>query len=315
MASRIRSAKASLTKAELLVKAETVATETCARRATSWMVQAFRLRMMADYRAKGRKVYSETIILRLTLAAGATYTPCRFLPYESCLRYFFACFSAFYVFLANAQTTAIPTGYDAYRQWARWPYQRIGMRAYMRSTYDRRGGDELADASHFLYQLADDRNVTLDVRGAGMSLFCPLQPLARQPMALRSGRAGPHRGREQHCRSAASRREFHLHPEGAFSRTPRLYVVNDQGCGPFVGTDRIFAIVPHGVLANFLWNRRPHLRPFRGWHKALATNPSMGWKNSASERCAGSPGAGGRAISRLQPGNGECGKSQGPKLI
>ena len=65
----------------------------------------------------------------------------------------------------------IPVGLDAYRQWARWPCQRIGERAYMRSTYDRRGGNEGADASHFLYQLADDRNVTLDVQGPGVLYF------------------------------------------------------------------------------------------------------------------------------------------------
>src|SRR5580765_8548457 len=59
----------------------------------------------------------------------------------------------------------IPIDADAYRMWQRWPYQRIGARAYMRSTYDRRGGNEAADASHFLYQLADDDNVTLDVDG------------------------------------------------------------------------------------------------------------------------------------------------------
>ena len=45
------------------------------------------------------------------------------------------------------------------------------MRAYMRSTYDRRGGNEGADASHFLYQLADDFNVTLDLEGPGILLF------------------------------------------------------------------------------------------------------------------------------------------------
>ncbi|HLK61519.1 MAG TPA: DUF2961 domain-containing protein [Chthonomonadaceae bacterium] len=65
----------------------------------------------------------------------------------------------------------IPVGLDAYRQWERWAYQRIGVRAYMRSTYDRTGGNESADASHFLYQLADDRNVTLDVEGAGVLYF------------------------------------------------------------------------------------------------------------------------------------------------
>jgi hypothetical protein len=65
----------------------------------------------------------------------------------------------------------IPVGLDAYRQWERWPYQRLGVRAYMRSTYDRRGGNEGADASHFLYQLADDFNVTLDVAGPGVLYF------------------------------------------------------------------------------------------------------------------------------------------------
>jgi hypothetical protein len=65
----------------------------------------------------------------------------------------------------------IPIGLDAYRQWERWPYQRIGARAYMRSTYDRAGGNEGADASHFLYQEADDFNVTLDVQGPGILYF------------------------------------------------------------------------------------------------------------------------------------------------
>ena len=70
-----------------------------------------------------------------------------------------------------AEPLSIPIGLDAYRQWDKWPYQRIGVRAYMRSTYDRRGGNEGADASHFLYQLADDNNVTLDVAGAGVLYF------------------------------------------------------------------------------------------------------------------------------------------------
>ncbi len=65
----------------------------------------------------------------------------------------------------------IPVGLDAYRMWDRWAYLRIGMRAYMTSTYDRTGGNEGADASHFLYQLADDRNVTLDVMGPGVLEF------------------------------------------------------------------------------------------------------------------------------------------------
>jgi len=65
----------------------------------------------------------------------------------------------------------IPVGLDAYTMWDRWAYLRIGQRAYMTSTYDRAGGNESADASHFLYQLADDRNVTLDVMGEGVLEF------------------------------------------------------------------------------------------------------------------------------------------------
>src|SRR5947199_1453725 len=72
--------------------------------------------------------------------------------------------------LADELPTA-PIGLDAYRMWDRWAQQRIGVRAYMRSTYDRRGGNEGADASHFLYQLADDFNVTLDVEGRGILYF------------------------------------------------------------------------------------------------------------------------------------------------
>lgn len=66
---------------------------------------------------------------------------------------------------------AIPVGLDAYRFWSRWPDQRIGMRAYMRSTYDRSGGNEGADASHFLYQLSDSFNVALDLEGPGILVF------------------------------------------------------------------------------------------------------------------------------------------------
>ena len=77
----------------------------------------------------------------------------------------------FLVSARGAEPPVIPVGLDAYRQWERWPYQRIGARAYMRSTYDRTGGNAYADAGHFLYQEADDFNVTLDVAGAGVLYF------------------------------------------------------------------------------------------------------------------------------------------------
>ena len=65
----------------------------------------------------------------------------------------------------------IPVGLDAYRMWDQWPDQRIGVRAYMRSTYDRTGGNEFADASHFLFMNEEDYNVTLDVKGKGILYF------------------------------------------------------------------------------------------------------------------------------------------------
>ena len=73
--------------------------------------------------------------------------------------------------IGAGQPPVIPVGLDAYRMWERWPYQRIGARAYMRSTYDRQGGNERADASHFLYQTAGDFNVALDVAGGGILYF------------------------------------------------------------------------------------------------------------------------------------------------
>ncbi|HUV62784.1 MAG TPA: hypothetical protein VMW24_02745, partial [Sedimentisphaerales bacterium] len=55
--------------------------------------------------------------------------------------------------------------------WEKVPYHRIGIRAYMRSTYDREGNNRTADASHFLYQESDEFNVALDVKGPGVLYF------------------------------------------------------------------------------------------------------------------------------------------------
>jgi hypothetical protein len=73
--------------------------------------------------------------------------------------------------VADSYPPVVPVGLDAYLQWERWPFQRIGVRAYLRSTYDRFGGNEGADASHFLYQLDESHNVTLDVDGPGVLYF------------------------------------------------------------------------------------------------------------------------------------------------
>lgn len=92
------------------------------------------------------------------------------------LRRSFFCLPGLFVMLLSAGHAAdsqrpIPIGLDAYRSWDHWADQRIGMRTYLRSTYDRLGGNEGADASHFLYQLSDDFNVTLDLEGPGLLVF------------------------------------------------------------------------------------------------------------------------------------------------
>ena len=71
----------------------------------------------------------------------------------------------------SAEPPVVPVGLDAYLMWDRLPYHRIGVRAYMRSTYDREGNNRSADASHFLYQEAENFNVTLDVKSPGVLYF------------------------------------------------------------------------------------------------------------------------------------------------
>jgi uncharacterized protein (TIGR02145 family) len=65
----------------------------------------------------------------------------------------------------------IPIGLDAYSMWDKLPYHKIGIRAYMRSTYDRNGNNRGADGSHYLYQVSDTFNVSLDVKGQGILYF------------------------------------------------------------------------------------------------------------------------------------------------
>lgn len=65
----------------------------------------------------------------------------------------------------------IPIGMEAYRRWDRLPVLRVGARTVMRSTFDRSGGNESADASHFLRENADGTFVPLDLEGPGVLAF------------------------------------------------------------------------------------------------------------------------------------------------
>ena len=65
----------------------------------------------------------------------------------------------------------IPVGYDAFTQWEKWPYLRLGVRAYMKSTFDRTGGNHNADAAHFIRQTEENHGVVLDETGPGILWF------------------------------------------------------------------------------------------------------------------------------------------------
>ncbi len=65
----------------------------------------------------------------------------------------------------------VPVGLDAFLMWDRLPYHRIGVRAYMRSTFDREGKNYGYDGGHFLYQESDTFNVTMDEKGPGVFYF------------------------------------------------------------------------------------------------------------------------------------------------
>lgn len=71
----------------------------------------------------------------------------------------------------SAEPPVIPIGCDAFLQWAKWPTLRIGVRAYMRSTFDRTGGNHFADAAHYVRQTDDRHSVALDEEGPGILWF------------------------------------------------------------------------------------------------------------------------------------------------
>ncbi|RLC46109.1 MAG: hypothetical protein DRI23_12750 [Candidatus Cloacimonadota bacterium] len=65
----------------------------------------------------------------------------------------------------------IPIGYDAYTMWDKWAQLRVGLRAIMRSTRDRSGGNELVCGNHFLYQENPEFSVVADIEGPGIMYF------------------------------------------------------------------------------------------------------------------------------------------------
>ena len=180
----------------------------------------------------------------------------------------------------------VPVGLDAYRQWDKWPQQRIGVRAYMRSTYDRTGLNEGADASHFLYQKADDFNVTLDVAGSGILYFARYNHWHGSPwhyvvdgtdhIVQESSSATPDK--------PVANSTFE--PKELFPN-PLTWTWSDTK-----GADLMWVPIPFersfqmGVLAHALRDRVLHLPPVRAGDASVATDPGVGREDAAGRRRA-----------------------------
>ena len=169
----------------------------------------------------------------------------------------------------------IPVGLDAYRQWERWPYQRIGARAYMRSTYDRSGGNEGADASHFLYQLADDFNVALDVEGPGVLYFARYNHWHGSPWHYEVDHVD-HLVRETSTATPTKPIDGSTFlPAETLSKPAGGDVVGHAGRRLDLGADPLREIVSDGLFADALWNGLLHLSPIRS--RARLSQPLRAW--------------------------------------
>src|SRR3982751_4481274 len=161
-----------------------------------------------------------------------------------------------------AEAPVIPTGSDAYRMWDRWANQRIGVRAYMRSTYDRQGGNERADAAHFLYQLAPDYNVTLDLQGRGILYFVRYNHWHGSPWHYDVD------GKKFTVTETSTPDPLHPAPNSVFEpsgipEAPDVYLGRYQGRRLVLGSCRVQPVISNGLLAHLLRNRLLHLSPVR----------------------------------------------------
>ena len=188
--------------------------------------------------------------------------------------------------LGTAAPAQIPVGLDAYRMWDRWPYQRIGVRAYMRSTYDRAGGNEGADASHFLYQLGDDFNVTLDVEGPGVLYFVRYNHWHGSPWHYEVD------GTDHIVRETSTADPEHpaagsvFQPAVRIPHAARLDLGRHQGRRPVVGAHRLREALPHGLFAHLLRHGLLHLSPVRAGHQTLAADRRVDTTTRPTAMCS-----------------------------
>ncbi len=148
-------------------------------------------------------------------------------------------------------------------QWDRWPYQRIGVRAYMRSTYDRTGGNDAADASATSSIRRPTTSTSRSTSPAPASSTSPATTTGTAARGTTWSTARTTSSRRPAPPIRASRSRARCSCPRQRSRAAHLDLVDHQGRRPVVGADPVRAVVPHGVLAHALRHGLLHLPPVR----------------------------------------------------
>ncbi len=180
---------------------------------------------------------------------------------------------------------AIPIGLDAYRQWDRWPEQRIGMRTYMLSTYDRSGANEGADASHFLYQLSDNFNVSMDIEGAGMLVFARFNHWHGSPWHFVVD------GRDHIVQESSTHDSLYPLPDSTFLPQSAFPAPLNETWATTKGADLVWSPVPFERSFQMAYSRTHYgtgyyivdrfvpgialSHPLRSWTEQTAPNPDV----------------------------------------
>ena len=103
-----------------------------------------------------------------------------------------------------------------------------------------RGGNDNADAAHFIRQIDDTHNVVLDELGPGHSVVRALQPLARQPVAVSGRWQGNDRSRKRARAIRCIRRRIRCSSrESLFPQGLNYTWSADEGRRSFVDADSV----------------------------------------------------------------------------
>ena len=133
----------------------------------------------------------------------------------------------------------VPVASMTYLQWERWPQQRIGVRAQMRSTYDRTGGNRTADASHFLYQVAERFQRHARCRRAGVLYFVRTNHWHGSPWHYEIDGVD-HLVTETTTRDPTRKLDAAMFvPERRCFRAAHVDLCDDPRCGPELGADAV----------------------------------------------------------------------------